>query len=230
MARAKQFRCKGCGKLIYLRRVCNECAEKWPAVKFLRDWTPGIYTLLNWFDGLKKTKQKPESHSGYVGCDQWLASDRLCGLNPDELEEIRRAFGPLQQKSYLSNHVDKILGASAAATLCNLASGIAREVSEWESDPELIHDLEITDDPEAVKFRNEIEENKNRAIWLAYKATELYAHPLLFDRLDNLLESMGKKDDAKKMREIHNKEKLAWTPKYTDKMLMMSLNPENPVG
>jgi len=175
-----------------------------------------------------RNSSKTDSHSEYIDCAQFLASERLRDLTPDEREEIKRAFGPLQKQCYLSNHVDNILGASAAATLCNLASGMTREVLELESDTDLKSDLETAGEAETIKFRDETKAQQDRAIWLARKATELYPHPVLFARLAKLLEAAGRSDDANKVREIYDKLKAAWTPRYTDELLMMELNPETP--
>jgi hypothetical protein len=40
----------------------------------------------------------------------------------------------------------------------------------------------------------------------------------------------ARSDDANKVREIYDKLKAAWTPRYTDELLMMELNPETPYG
>ncbi len=141
-----------------------------------------------------------------------------------------RGFGPLQEQSYLSNHVDNILGASAAATLCNLASGMIREAIESESDSELMSDLETAGEAETAKFRDENKALRDRAIWLARKATELYPHPVLFARLAKLLEATGRGEDANKVREVYDKQKIVWTPRYTDELLMLELDPETPFG
>jgi hypothetical protein len=170
--------------------------------------------------------REPDSRQVYVGCEEFLASQRLSDLTSDEREEVWRGFGPAREQRYLSNHVDNILGASAAATLCNLASGMLGEVLEMESDERLRADLAASRKADADRSREEIKAMKDRAIWLARKAIEVYPHPVLYGRLIELLELVGRDEDAESVRDVHEKQKSAWTSRYTDELLMMSLNPK----
>jgi hypothetical protein len=171
----------------------------------------------------KRNTPSPDAYSNYIDCSQFLASEALRDLTPEEREEVRRGFGALQSQRYHPKFAGDILGASASATLCNLASGIVREVCEMESAPELNLELEKAGHVEATKFRDELKQSADRAIWLAHKATDLYAHPVVFERLAGVLEAIGRNDAATSVRELQSKREKEWVSRYTDKLLMIDL-------
>ena len=171
-----------------------------------------------------------DPYSDYIDCAQFLASEPLRDLTPDEREEVKCGFGALQSQRYHPKHANEILGASAAATLCNLSAGMIHEVCEMESDSELKLDLERAGNVEATKFQDELKESQERAIWLARKATDLYPHPVLFARLAGLLEAIGRSDAATPIRELQRRREKAWASRYADKLLMIDLARGEPMG
>jgi hypothetical protein len=176
----------------------------------------------------KRNSSKTDPYSDYIDSTQFLASEQLRDLTPDEREEIKRAFGSLQRQRYHPNHAGDILGAAAAATLCNLATGMVHEVCQLQSDSELKSHLQTAGDAEARKFRAEAQEFQDRAIWLARKATDLYRHPILFARLAKLLQVAGRSTEVSTIQEAQKKQEAQWVPKYTDELLMFHLTPEDP--
>jgi hypothetical protein len=93
-----------------------------------------------------------------------------------------------------------------------------REMMEFAADPELQADSETQQD---------LQQCKNRAVWLSKKATDLYPHPVLFARLARVLKSAGRTAEAEMLLESQRKREEAWVKKYTDEFLMLGLSDEN---
>jgi len=170
----------------------------------------------------KRTASTPNI-GDYIEAPEWCQGSALADLAPDEREDVERVLRQFSGKKVLRNWADRVFGAVAAAELSNLASGLIRDVVALESGSYLAGEIPESERQLALA---DMVECRERAVWLAKKAVELYPHPVLFPRLAKVLRQAGKTAEGDSVMEAQHDRERAWNKSQIDQGLLIGLMPD----